>query len=156
MNRPGVYEMPVDYNLKKLIMEDCGGIPGGRKVKAVIPGGSSSPVLRGDEIDVSLEFDAMKAAGTMAGSGGVIVIDDSTCMVRALARISKFYAEESCGQCTPCREGTSWMEGILEKIEHGHGHRRATSRSSSRSPATSAGRPSARSATRRRCRCSPS
>jgi NADH-quinone oxidoreductase subunit F len=121
VNRPGVYEKPVHYNLKKLIMEDCGGIVGGRKVKAVIPGGSSCPVLRGDEIDISLEYDAVKAAGSMSGSGGVIVFDDSTCMVRALARISKFYAEESCGQCTPCREGTSWMEMIVEKIEHGHG-----------------------------------
>jgi NADH-quinone oxidoreductase subunit F len=102
-------------------MEDCGGIVGGRKVKAVIPGGSSAPVLTGDEIDVSMEFDALKAAGTMAGSGGVIVMDESTCMVRALSRISKFYAEESCGQCTPCREGTPWMEGLIEKIEHGHG-----------------------------------
>jgi NADH-quinone oxidoreductase subunit F len=121
VNRPGVFEKPAAYNLKKLIMEDCGGIVGGRKVKAVIPGGSSSPVLRGDEIDISLEVDAVKAAGSMSGSGGIIVFDDSTCMVRALARISKFYAEESCGQCTPCREGTSWMEGIVEKIEHGHG-----------------------------------
>jgi NADH-quinone oxidoreductase subunit F len=120
VNRPGVYEKPVHYNLKKLIMEDCGGIVGGRKVKAVIPGGSSAPVLAASEIDVSMEFDALKAAGTMAGSGGVIVFDDSTCMVRALARISKFYAEESCGQCTPCREGTPWMEGVVEKFEHGH------------------------------------
>ncbi|HTN52207.1 MAG TPA: NADH-ubiquinone oxidoreductase-F iron-sulfur binding region domain-containing protein, partial [Anaeromyxobacter sp.] len=69
----------------------------------------------------SLEFDAVKAAGSMSGSGGVIVFDESACMVRALARIAKFYAEESCGQCTPCREGTSWMEGIIEKLEHGHG-----------------------------------
>jgi NADH-quinone oxidoreductase subunit F len=121
VNRPGVYEKPVHYNLKKLIDEDCRGVVGGRKVKAVIPGGSSAPVLAGHEIDVSMEFDALKAAGTMAGSGGVIVFDDSTCMVRALARIAKFYAEESCGQCTPCREGTPWMEGIVEKIEHGHG-----------------------------------
>jgi NADH-quinone oxidoreductase subunit F len=121
VNRPGVYEKPAAYNLKRLIMEDCGGIVGGRKVKAVIPGGSSSPVLRGEEIDISLEVDAVKAAGSMSGSGGVIVFDDSTCMVRALARISKFYAEESCGQCTPCREGTAWMEAIIEKIEHGHG-----------------------------------
>jgi NADH-quinone oxidoreductase subunit F len=120
VNRPGVYEKPVHYNLKRLIMEDCGGVVGGRKVKAVIPGGSSAPVLAASEIDVSMEFDALKAAGTMAGSGGVIVFDDSTCMVRALARISKFYAEESCGQCTPCREGTPWMEGVVEKIEHGH------------------------------------
>jgi NADH-quinone oxidoreductase subunit F len=119
--RPGVYEKPVHYNLKKLIMEDCGGIPGGRSVKAVIPGGSSAPVLAAAEIDVSMEFDALKAAGTMAGSGGIIVFDDSTCMVRALWRISRFYAEESCGQCTPCREGTPWMEGVLEKLEAGHG-----------------------------------
>ncbi|MFO0585150.1 MAG: NADH-quinone oxidoreductase subunit NuoF [Anaeromyxobacter sp.] len=119
VKRPGVYEKPVHYNLKKLIMEDCGGPPDGRAVKAVIPGGSSAPVLAASEIDVSLEFDALKAAGTMAGSGGIIVFDESTCMVRALSRISKFYAEESCGQCTPCREGTPWMEGILHRIEHG-------------------------------------
>ncbi|MGB8932556.1 MAG: NADH-quinone oxidoreductase subunit NuoF [Anaeromyxobacteraceae bacterium] len=121
VNRPGVYEKPAAYNLKKLLMEDCGGIVGGRQLKAVIPGGSSSPVLRADEIDISLEVDAVKAAGSMSGSGGVIVFDESVCMVRALARISKFYAEESCGQCTPCREGTAWMEAIVEKIEHGHG-----------------------------------
>jgi len=120
VKRPGIYEKPVHYNLKRLIMEDCGGTASGRPIKAVIPGGSSSPVLRGDEIDVSLEFDAIKAAGSMSGSGGVIVMDDSVCVVRVLARIAKFYAEESCGQCTPCREGTSWMEGIVEKIEHGH------------------------------------
>src|SRR5207245_11132507 len=112
-NRPGVYERPIHYNLRKLIAEDCGGIPGGRKVKCVIPGGSSAPVLKGDEIDVSLEFDALKAAGTMAGSGGIIVMDESTCMVRAVWRIAKFYAEESCGQCTPCREGTPWLEQVL-------------------------------------------
>jgi NADH-quinone oxidoreductase subunit F len=121
VNRPGVYERPVHYNLKKLIMEDAGGVVGGRKVKAVIPGGCSAPVLAAHEIDVSLEYDALKAAGTMAGSGGVIVFDESTCMVHALQRIAGFYAEESCGQCTPCREGTAWMEGVLEKIEHGHG-----------------------------------
>ncbi|HTN51708.1 MAG TPA: NADH-quinone oxidoreductase subunit NuoF, partial [Anaeromyxobacter sp.] len=119
VNQPGVYEKPVHYSLKKLIFEDAGGIVGGRKVKAVIPGGSSAPVLAASEIDVSLEFDALKAAGTMAGSGGVIVFDESACMVRALARLSKFYAEESCGQCTPCREGTNWMEGMLHRIEHG-------------------------------------
>jgi NADH-quinone oxidoreductase subunit F len=119
VKRPGVYEKPVHYNLKKLVMEDCGGPEGGRAVKAVIPGGSSAPVLAASEIDVSLEFDALKAAGTMAGSGGIIVFDESTCMVRALTRIAKFYAEESCGQCTPCREGAPWMEGILHRIEHG-------------------------------------
>jgi len=121
VKRPGVYEKPVHYNLKKLILEDCGGTASGRPVKAVIPGGSSAPVLAASEIDVSLEFDALKAAGSMAGSGGVIVMDDSVCMVRVLSRIAKFYAEESCGQCTPCREGTPWMESLCEKIEHGHG-----------------------------------
>ncbi|HEU4385080.1 MAG TPA: NADH-quinone oxidoreductase subunit NuoF [Anaeromyxobacteraceae bacterium] len=121
VKRPGIYEKPVHYNLKKLVMEDCGGTPSGRPVKAVIPGGSSSPVLRGDEIDVSLEFDAIKAVGSMSGSGGVIVMDDSVCVVRVLARIARFYAEESCGQCTPCREGTPWMESMVEKIEHGRG-----------------------------------
>ncbi len=121
VNRPGVYEKNCDYNLKKLIMEDAGGIVGGRKLKAVIPGGSSSPVLAAHEIDISMEFDAVKAAGSMSGSGGVIVFDESACMVRALARLSRFYAEESCGQCTPCREGTNWMEGILHKLEGGHG-----------------------------------
>jgi NADH-quinone oxidoreductase subunit F len=119
VNRPGVYEKPVHYNLKKLVLEDCGGVPGGRKVKAVVPGGSSAPVLAASEIDVSLEFDALKAAGTMAGSGGIIVFDESTCLVRALGRIARFYAEESCGQCTPCREGAPWMEGILHRIENG-------------------------------------
>jgi len=123
VKRPGIYEKPVHYNLKKLIYEDCGGPPSGLPVKAVIPGGSSSPVLRGDEIDVSMEFDALKAAGTMAGSGGVIVMDESVCMVRALSRIAMFYAEESCGQCTPCRQGTPWMEHILEKLERGEGTR---------------------------------
>jgi NADH-quinone oxidoreductase subunit F len=121
VKRPGVYERPVHYNLKKLVMEDCGGTASGRPVKAVIPGGSSAPVLAGHEIDVSLEFDALKAAGSMAGSGGVIVMDDSVCMVRVLSRIARFYAEESCGQCTPCREGAPWMESVCEKIEGGHG-----------------------------------
>jgi NADH-quinone oxidoreductase subunit F len=119
VNRPGVYEKPVAYNLKKLVMEDAGGILGGRKLKAVIPGGSSAPVLAAHEIDISMEFDAVKAAGSMSGSGGVIVFDESTCMVRALSRLARFYAEESCGQCTPCREGTNWMEGMLHRIEHG-------------------------------------
>jgi NADH-quinone oxidoreductase subunit F len=121
VKRPGVYEKPVHYNLKKLILEDCGGTPSGRPIKAVIPGGSSSPVLRGDEIDVSMEIDAIKAAGSMSGSAGVMVMDDSVCMVRALSRIAYFYADESCGQCTPCRQGTPWMEKIISKIERGEG-----------------------------------
>jgi NADH-quinone oxidoreductase subunit F len=97
------------------------GMPPGRTVKAVIPGGTSAPVLSADEIDVALEFEALKAKETMAGSGGVIVMDDSTCLVRCLWRIARFYAEESCGQCTPCREGTPWQARILRRIEEGRG-----------------------------------
>lgn len=123
VNKPGVYEIPMDLSFRDLIHEEkwCGGIPGGRKVKAVIPGGSSAPVLHASEIDVAAEYEALKAIDNMAGSGAVVVMDDSTCMVRALWRISKFYAEESCGQCTPCREGTPWMERIVRKIEEGQG-----------------------------------
>ncbi|AKU89668.1 NADH-quinone oxidoreductase subunit NuoF [Vulgatibacter incomptus] len=123
VNKPGVYEIPMTLTFDELIhgKEWCGGIPGGRKVKAVIPGGSSAPVLHHTELDVAAEYEALKAKDNMAGSGAVVVMDDSTCMVRALWRISKFYAEESCGQCTPCREGTPWMERILRKIEEGQG-----------------------------------
>ncbi|MHB8878961.1 MAG: NADH-ubiquinone oxidoreductase-F iron-sulfur binding region domain-containing protein, partial [Myxococcaceae bacterium] len=97
------------------------GMPPGRSVKAVIPGGSSSPVLSAEDLDVAMEFEAMKAKGTMAGSGAVIVMDDATCLVRSLWRVARFYAEESCGQCTPCREGTPWQTRILRKIEEGRG-----------------------------------
>jgi NADH-quinone oxidoreductase subunit F len=96
-------------------------MPDNRKVKAVIPGGSSAPVLAADELDVALEFEALKNKQNMAGSGGVIVMDESTCMVRSLWRVARFYAEESCGQCTPCREGTPWQTRLLRKIEEGRG-----------------------------------
>lgn len=123
VNKPGVYEIPMTVTFNDLIHkpEWAGGIPGGRKVKAVIPGGSSAPVLGHWELDVAAEYEALKAKDNMAGSGAVIVMDESTCMVRALWRISKFYAEESCGQCTPCREGTPWMERVVRKIEEGRG-----------------------------------
>jgi NADH-quinone oxidoreductase subunit F len=123
VNKPGVYEIPMNLTFWDLIHDEkwCGGIPGGRKVKAVIPGGSSAPVLRADELHVAAEYEALKAKDNMAGSGAVVVMDETTCMVRALWRISKFYAEESCGQCTPCREGTPWMERVLRKIEEGQG-----------------------------------
>ena len=123
VNKPGVYEISLHTTLRELIFEpELGnGVPGGRTVKAVIPGGSSAPVLSADELDVAAEFEALKAKMTMAGSGGVIVMDDSTCLVRSLWRISRFYAEESCGQCTPCREGTPWQARILRKIEEGRG-----------------------------------
>lgn len=123
VNRPGVYECSMDTTLHELIYDPKmgNGLPAGRKVKAVIPGGSSAPVLAGNEIDVAMEFEALKNKQTMAGSGGVIVMDDQTCMVRSLWRVARFYAEESCGQCTPCREGTPWQTRILRKIEEGRG-----------------------------------
>ena len=123
VNRPGVYEISLATTVKELIesKEFGQGMPPGRKVKAVIPGGSSAPVLAANELDVALEFEALKAKQNMAGSGGVIVMDDATCMVRSLWRVARFYAEESCGQCTPCREGTAWQTRILRKIEEGRG-----------------------------------
>jgi NADH-quinone oxidoreductase subunit F len=123
VNRPGVYEISMSTTLRELIFDpELGqGMPPGRSVKAVIPGGSSAPVLSADELDVAMEFEALKAKDTMAGSGGVIVMDDATCLVRCLWRISRFYAEESCGQCTPCREGTPWQTRILRRIEEGRG-----------------------------------
>ncbi|HLT29749.1 MAG TPA: NADH-quinone oxidoreductase subunit NuoF [Myxococcaceae bacterium] len=123
VNRPGVYEVSMDTTILQVIHDQKygQGMPAGRKVKAVIPGGSSAPVLTADELDVALEFEALKVKQTMAGSGGVIVMDDSTCMVRCLWRVTRFYAEESCGQCTPCREGMPWMAGLIRKIEEGRG-----------------------------------
>ena len=121
--RPGLYDVPFGLNLKTLLMDEryCGGIRDGRKLKGVVPGGSSFQVLTGDEIDVPLCFDAVAAKGSSAGSAGVIVFDDSTCMVNALLNVLKFYHHESCGQCTPCREGSGWMEKLLHRIEHGLG-----------------------------------
>ncbi len=123
VNRPGVYEVDMNTTITQLIYDDKygRGMPQGRKVKAVIPGGSSAPVLGADELDVALEFEALKVKQTMAGSGGVIVMDDRSCMVRCLWRVARFYAEESCGQCTPCREGTPWQTRLLRKIEEGRG-----------------------------------
>ncbi|HQI49921.1 MAG TPA: NADH-quinone oxidoreductase subunit NuoF, partial [bacterium] len=121
VNRPGLYEFPMGKNLKELIYDDCGGIRGGKKLKAVIPGGSSVPVLRADQIDVRMDFESLAAAGSMLGSAGVIVMDEETCMVNALYNLERFYAHESCGQCTPCREGTAWMAKILKRLEMGGG-----------------------------------
>ncbi len=121
VNRPGVYEFPMGITLRELLYEHCGGIRNGNKLKAIVPGGSSVPVLTADQVDVKLDFDSVVQAGSMLGSAGVIVMDETTCMVRAIRRITKFYAEESCGQCTQCREGTEWMYQVLTRIEHGKG-----------------------------------
>jgi NADH-quinone oxidoreductase subunit F len=122
IKRPGVYEVDMGYPFKKFLEEDCGGVPNGKKLKGVIPGGASMPVLRADELDgVSMDYESFQAAGTLLGSGGVIVMDESTCMVRAAWNISRFFAHESCGQCSPCREGCHWMEKIFHRVEHGEG-----------------------------------
>ncbi|MBN2319859.1 MAG: NADH-quinone oxidoreductase subunit NuoF [Acidobacteria bacterium] len=121
VKKRGVYELPMGVTLKELIYDHCGGMRNGRELKAIVPGGSSVPVMTPDQIDVPLDFDSVAKAGSMLGSAGVIVMDDSTCMVKAAWRISKFYAEESCGQCSQCREGTEWLYRILTRIENGNG-----------------------------------
>jgi NADH-quinone oxidoreductase subunit F len=122
IKKPGVYEVDMGYPFKKFLEEDCGGVPNGKKLKGVIPGGASMPVLRPDELDgVTMDYESFQAAGTLLGSGGVIVMDESTCMVQAAWNISRFFAHESCGQCSPCREGCHWMEKIFRRVEHGEG-----------------------------------
>ncbi len=121
VNKPGNYEVPLGTPFAKLL-EMAGGMWQGRKLKAVIPGGSSVPVLPADIImNATMDYDALAKAGSMLGAGSVIVMDETTCMVRALARISHFYYVESCGQCTPCREGTGWLARMIHRIEHGEG-----------------------------------
>ena len=117
--RPGVFELPMGTPLRALVFEHAGGIRDGKKVKAVIPGGSSVPVLTADELDVAMDFDSVAKAGSLLGSCGTIVMDEDTCMVRALRVIGRFYHHESCGQCTPCREGTGWLERLLIGFEQG-------------------------------------
>ena len=121
VKRPGNYEVPLGMPLSQLLDEYCGGMKEGVRVKAVIPGGSSVPLLPASMLSTGLDFEAMAAAGTLLGSGGVIVIDDRTCIVDALYNITRFYEHESCGKCTPCREGTYWMSEIFERLETGHG-----------------------------------
>ncbi|MDP3584359.1 MAG: NADH-quinone oxidoreductase subunit NuoF [Thiobacillus sp.] len=121
VNKPGNYEVPLGTPFSELL-EMAGGVRNGHKLKAVIPGGSSAPVLPADVMmDCTMDFDSIAKAGSMLGSGAVIVMDETVCMVRALERLSYFYFEESCGQCTPCREGTGWMYRIIHRIEHGEG-----------------------------------
>ena len=121
--RPGVYEEPVGVTLRHLI-ESAGGVRKGNKLKAVIPGGISAKILTADEIEVAMDFDSLMAAGSMAGSGGVIVMDETTCMVDALYSAVRFFAHESCGQCSPCREGTGWVYRVMRRIIEGHGRLR--------------------------------
>ncbi len=121
VNKPGNYEVPLGTPFARLL-EMAGGVRNGHRLKAVIPGGSSAKVLPGHVMmELTMDYDAIAKAGSMLGSGGVIVMDETTCMVRALERIAYFYYEESCGQCTPCREGTGWMYRVIHRIEHGRG-----------------------------------
>ena len=117
--KAGNFEIENGTSLRELIYGLGGGIPDGRRLKAVIPGGSSTQVLSADEIDVGYDFDSLAAVGTAMGSAGIIVIDDRCCMVQLGIRVSEFYEHESCGKCTPCREGTRWMTAILRKLEAG-------------------------------------
>ncbi|MGH9777569.1 MAG: complex I 51 kDa subunit family protein, partial [Candidatus Acidiferrales bacterium] len=121
VNRPGIYELPMGFPLRRMIEECGGGVPGGRKVKAVIPGGSSTPVLTADDLDTPMDFDSVAKAGSMLGSGGVMVMDEDTCMVEVAQRIMHFYAHESCGWCIPCREGTAWLRKMLDRFHSGGG-----------------------------------
>ncbi|HZT38771.1 MAG TPA: NADH-quinone oxidoreductase subunit NuoF [Bryobacteraceae bacterium] len=123
INKPGVYELPMGFNLLRMIDEVGGGVRNGKKLKAVIPGGSSCPVLKAEECDLAMDFDTVAKAKSMLGSGGVIVMDEDTCMVKAMLRIMRFYAHESCGWCIPCREGTTWLRKILTRFHEGLGER---------------------------------
>ena len=121
VNRPGVFELSAGVSLREVIYTHAGGMKDGKALKAVIPGGSSTPVLRPDEIDVTFDIESMMKIGTMSGTAGVIVLPEGTCMVRALSVLMNFYAHESCGQCTPCREGTGWLAKVVRRIEEGNG-----------------------------------
>ena len=123
VNSPGNFEIPLGTPFRELLAM-AGGVRDGRRLKAVIPGGSSMPVLPGDVMmDVNMDYDSIRAAGSMLGSGAVVIMDDTTCMVRMAERIARFYYMESCGQCTPCREGTGWMYRVIRRIEAGGGER---------------------------------
>ncbi|MGH2573859.1 MAG: NADH-quinone oxidoreductase subunit NuoF [Actinomycetota bacterium] len=121
VNRPGNYEAPMGTSARELIEDRAGGILDGRRIKAWTPGGSSTPYLTADHLDTPMDFDSIAAAGSLLGTGAVIVLDDRDCVVDATLRFTQFYAHESCGKCTPCREGTWWMARVLRRMEHGYG-----------------------------------
>jgi NADH-quinone oxidoreductase subunit F len=122
VNKPGVYELPTGTLLTDIIYKYAGGIKGGKKIKSIIPGGSSMPPIRGDEIEgLKMDAESLKSVNSSIGTGGIVVMDEDTDLVKVLTRIAKFYWHESCGQCTPCREGTGWMLKILKRIEKGDG-----------------------------------
>ncbi len=121
VNRPGYYELPMGVTFREVIYEHGGGIRGGKELKAFIPGGASAPCLTPKHLDVNMDYDSVAAAGSMLGSSALMVMDQDTCMVKVAARLMRFFVHESCGKCTPCREGTDWLLRILERIEGGKG-----------------------------------
>ncbi len=122
VNKPGIYELPLGYPMKKLIYDVGGGIPNGRKLKAVVPGGSSTYLLTPEEAEnINCDFDSFAKTGGFLGSGGVVILDDQTCMVKFALRVMKFYQHESCGWCIPCREGTDWLKKTLTRFHAGAG-----------------------------------
>ncbi|MEW6280391.1 MAG: NADH-quinone oxidoreductase subunit NuoF, partial [Candidatus Eremiobacterota bacterium] len=123
VKKPGNYEMELTSTMRDLIEGCGGGILDDRELKAIIPGGASAPMLTREHLDIGLDFESIAAAGSMAGSGAVVVMHQDTCMVGAILRIMEFFEEESCGKCTPCREGTKWMRDVLLRIHQGHGRR---------------------------------
>lgn len=124
VEKPGIYELPVGTSLKEIITKHAGGVKEGKKLKAVIPGGMSAPVLTADEIDIKMDFDSLVEAKSMLGSAAIIVIDEETSMLDVLKRVTKFYSHESCGQCTPCRIGNSWINKIVKRMAEGNGNKK--------------------------------
>ncbi|MEE8605550.1 MAG: NADH-quinone oxidoreductase subunit NuoF [Candidatus Aminicenantaceae bacterium] len=123
VKKPGIYELPVGTSLKDIIIQHAGGMIEGKKLKAVIPGGMSAPILTADEIDINMDFDSLVEAKSMLGSAAIIVIDEETSMLDVLKRVTNFYSHESCGQCTPCRIGNSWINKIVKRMADGNGKR---------------------------------
>jgi NADH-quinone oxidoreductase subunit F len=123
VKKPGIYELPLGTSLKDIIYKHAGGMKEGKKLKAVIPGGMSAPILTADEIGIKMDFDSLVEASSMLGSAAIIVIDDKTSMLDVLKVVTKFYSHESCGQCTPCRIGTSWINKIVKRIANGKGNK---------------------------------
>ena len=121
VERPGNYELPLGTTLREIIYEHAGGIKGGRKLKAVVPGGASTPMLTAEHLDVPMAFETLPKVGSMLGTGGIIVMDEDTCIVDAALRLTRFFAHETCGKCTPCRVGTQHLVDILQRVEDGHG-----------------------------------
>jgi NADH-quinone oxidoreductase subunit F len=122
VKKPGLYELPLGTTMRELIFDHCGGMLNeGKGVKAVIPGGVSAPMLNAHELDTPMDFDSLAAKGSMLGSGAVVVMDESTCMVKTALIINRFFSHESCGKCTPCRDGTPWLTNVLKRIEYGNG-----------------------------------